>query len=117
MNAEKQLVQWLGEIGVDVNSQNTVPPLQMSHAHPHSIQTDVLMLKEERHDPADIKNIDISQHEYVPAIYSSYNQPMTRLKNKKIENEQSTTSLNNESTSVAPVSTFVNFQSQFNKIN
>lgn len=59
VNAEKQLIQWLTEIGVDVNIKNSdiatqpLPILPQSHAHPHSMPSETLMLKQERPDMID----------------------------------------------------------------
>lgn len=55
VNAEKQLIQWLGEIGVDVNVKNGPPVVQMSHAHPHSMQSEII-LKEESHEIPETPN-------------------------------------------------------------
>lgn len=76
MNAEKQLIQWLSEIGVEVNIKSAKPPpIQMSHAHPHSIQTGSITLKEERNDCIDVKSIDAIPQGYIPPsqiVYSPY---------------------------------------------
>lgn len=45
VNAEKQLLQWLGEIGVDLNTKNTNSTALVTH----SMNTEII-LKEERHE-------------------------------------------------------------------
>lgn len=73
--AEKQLMQWLGELGVDVSKPLEPPPLQLITAQ-HSMQTDTLILKQEKHDPGDVPNIeDTTPQGYMPSshVYGNYN--------------------------------------------
>ncbi|GLV34003.1 uncharacterized protein CBL_11114 [Carabus blaptoides fortunei] len=55
ISSEKQLLQWCGG---NTGGENATLMLPQSHAHPHSIHTETIILKEERPDSADTKSGD-----------------------------------------------------------
>lgn len=76
VSAEKQLIQWLTEIGVDVNIKNsdtqTLPILPQSHAHPHSIPVPVDTIPDLKQEGPDIVEKPGFQIPDQPNMYSSY---------------------------------------------
>lgn len=97
VSAEKQLLEWCG---ADVNIKDGEDALMLpqSHAHPHSIHTETILLKEERLDTADAKladgySTDLYSHEYE----LSYQQQQQL--NAATANYDNTTTTNNSNTS------------------
>jgi len=59
VNAEKQLIEWFTELGIDVNIKNkdsSVRMISQSHAHPHSMP-ETIILKEEHQDVESQQNM------------------------------------------------------------